>query len=126
MLYLGPLATIFDVATFLIMLFVFHASPELFRTGWFVESLATQILIVYVIRTHKIPFFESMPSRLVLISTLGIVLLGAVLPYTAAGKFFEFVPLPFNFFIFLILIIFVYLCTAQLVKNWFIKKFGYE
>lgn len=126
MLYFGSLATVFDLITFAFMWYVFHASPELFRTGWFVESLATQILIVYIIRTRKIPFFESFPSLPLLLTTLGIVILGAILPYTKIGRFFEFVPLSFNFFIFLIIIVLVYLVFAQILKNWFIKKFGYE
>jgi len=126
MIYIGPISSIFDFATFALMWYVFHASPELFHTGWFVESLATQVFVVYIIRTRKIPFLESKPSRNLVLATLGVVILGSVLPYTFLGKLIGFTPLPFFFFLILILMVITYLLLVQITKNWFVKKFGYE
>jgi len=126
MLVIGPVSSIFDFATFGLMWFFFHASPDLFRTGWFVESLATQTLVVMIIRTKKIPFIESMPSKFLLYTTIGIVAIGALLPYTIVGKWFGFAPLPAIFFLFLLAFVVAYLLMVQAVKNWFTKKYGYE
>ena len=126
MIYIGPISSIFDFTTFAIMWYIFHATPELFHTGWFVESLATQVFVVYIIRTAKIPFIESRPSKTFLLTTLFIVILAALLPYTILGKLMGFVPLPMLFFLILVAIILTYLALVQIVKKWFIKKFGYE
>lgn len=125
-IYLGPISSIFDFATFGIMLYLFKASPELFRSGWFVESLCTQVLVIYIIRTNKVPFFESSPSRVLFISTIAIVLIGAIIPYTRLGHLLGFAPLPLGFFAVLLLLVAVYLTMVQFVKNWFVKKFGYN
>lgn len=125
-LALGPVSSLFDFMTFGVMWYIFHASPELFRTGWFVESLFTQTFVVYIIRTQKIPFFESRPSKTLLLSTLGIVTFGCVLPYTPLGTFFKFVPLPPLFFGILAAMAFAYLLLAQYVKSIFIRKFGFD
>ena len=82
MLFFGPISSLFDFATFGIMLWVFHAGPALFQTGWFVESLATQTLVIFVIRTRRVPFFRSRPSVPLALAAVGIVAIGAVLPYT--------------------------------------------
>jgi Mg2+-importing ATPase len=108
------------------MIHFFKAPPALFHTGWFVESLFTQVLVVYVIRTNKIPFLQSWPSPVLLLSTLGIALLGCVLPYFPIAKTLGFVPLPFLFFIILVAIALVYLVLVQIVKTLFTRKFGYE
>lgn len=126
MLILGPVSSIFDFATFAIMWYVFHASSELFHTGWFVESLFTQVLVVYIIRTNKIPFIQSRPSRALIWTTLGILLLAAIIPYTPLTRFLGFTPLPLTFFLILMIMVVLYLILAQIVKNWFIKKFGFE
>ena len=84
MLIFGPISSIFDFLTFGIMLWVFHAGPALFQTGWFVESLATQTLVIFVIRTRRVPFFRSRPSVPLALAAVGIITIGAVLPYTAA------------------------------------------
>jgi len=126
MIYIGPISSIFDFATFGIMWYIFHATPELFHTGWFVESLATQVFVVYIIRTAKIPFIESRPSKTFLLATLAIVILAAVLPYTFLGRLMGFVPLPLLFFLILMAMVLAYLVLVQIVKKWFIKKFGYE
>lgn len=126
MIYIGPVSSIFDFATFGIMWYIFHATPSLFQTGWFVESLATQVFVVYIIRTSKIPFIESRPSSTFFIVTLSIVIFGAILPYTFLGRLMGFAPLPWLFFLILIIMILAYLVLVQFVKQWFIKKFGYE
>lgn len=125
-IYIGPISSIFDFITFGVMWYVFHASPELFHTGWFVESLLTQILVVHVIRTNKIPFIESRPSNALLYTTLGILAFAIILPYTTFAKTIGFVALPLSFFGILLLIAMTYLLLVQLAKTWFIKKFGYE
>lgn len=126
MIYIGPVSSIFDFATFGIMWYVFRASPELFHTGWFVESLATQVLVVWVIRTSKIPFFQSRPSTAFLLTTASIVAFGAIIPYTFIGRWIGFAPLPLLFFIILMAMVIFYLILVQFVKVWFIRKFGYE
>lgn len=126
MIYIGPVSSIFDFATFGIMWYIFHATLSLFQTGWFVESLATQVFVVYIIRTSKIPFIESRPSSTFFIVTLSIVIFGAILPYTFLGRLMGFAPLPWLFFLILIIMILAYLVLVQFVKQWFIKKFGYE
>lgn len=125
-LALGPVSSVFDFLTFGVMWFVFHAAPDLFRTGWFVESLFTQTFVIYIIRTQKIPFLESRPSRPLLLSTLAIVAVGCTIPYTPIGTFFHFVPLPLTFFLILAGMAFAYLCLAQVVKSIFIRKYGFD
>lgn len=126
MIYIGPVSSIFDFATFGIMWYVFRASPELFHTGWFVESLATQVLVVWVIRTSKIPFIQSRPSITFLLATISIVAFGAIIPYTFIGRWIGFTPLPLLFFVILMVMVVLYLTLVQFVKVWFIRKFGYE
>ena len=126
MLYIGPLSSIYDFLTFGVMLFIFKATPELFQTGWFIESLFTQTLIIYIIRTNKIPFLQSRPSKLFLFSTLAILAFAAILPFTPLAVFFGFVPLPWLYFGILLLMIVTYLGLVQVVKTWLIKKYGYQ
>ena len=85
MLFFGPISSVFDFITFGVMLWVFHAGPALFRSGWFVESLATQTLVIFAIRTRRIPFFRSRPSLPLTLAALAVVAVGAALPATAAG-----------------------------------------
>jgi P-type Mg2+ transporter len=98
MLYFGPLSSVFDFVTFGVMLWVFHAGPDLFRSGWFVESLATQTLVIFAIRTRRIPFFRSHPSLPLTLAALGVVTIGAVLPATPLAHVLGFQPLPGAFF----------------------------
>lgn len=125
---IGPISSIFDFLTYGMMWFIFNgaANPALFRTGWFVESLFTQTLIIFVIRTNKIPFLQSWPSRTVAISAIGIVAFGALLPFSHFGKLFQFVHLPPLYFLLLFGMGFFYLIMTQIVKIWFIKKYGYQ
>lgn len=109
----------------LVLYFLFKNQPAAFQTGWFVESLATQILVIYVIRTKKIPIIQSMPSLALLISTLVTVLIGWLLPYLEIGKYFGLVPLPFSTLSIIAGIVLLYLCCAEAAKRWFYRKFAF-
>lgn len=126
MFVMGPVSSLFDFITFGLLWYVFRASPEIFHTGWFIESLFTQTLIIHIIRTKKIPFVKSSPSNLLLYSSLAVVLGGSIIVFSSIGKYFGFVALSPILFISLITISVVYLFTTQVVKNLFIKKYGYE
>jgi P-type Mg2+ transporter len=116
MLMFGPVSSIFDFITFAVMLWVFHAHAHLFRTGWFVESLATQTLVIFAIRTRRIPFLRSAPSRPLAASALGVVLIGVVLPFTPAANSLGFRSLPVAFFLALALMVGAYLLLVEFVK----------
>ncbi|MFC7424843.1 magnesium-translocating P-type ATPase [Nocardia tengchongensis] len=124
MLVFGPISSIFDFATFGIMLWVFHAGETLFHTGWFVESLATQTLVLFVIRTRRTPFFRSRPSAVLLTAALAAVGLGAALPVTPLAAALGFQPLPAGFFAALLVMILVYLALAEAAKRWFFHASG--
>jgi Mg2+-importing ATPase len=130
MLYIGPLSSIFDYTTYALMWFVFGANtPDkqaLFQTGWFVESLMTQTLIVHIIRTTKIPLLQSRPALPMLLVTLTIMAVGIYLPFSAFGQGLGFVPLPGSYFLWLALILSGYCLLTQLVKTWFVRKYGYN
>src|SRR5262249_47044896 len=97
MVFFGPISSIYDFLTFAVMLFVFHAHAPLFRSGWFVESLATQSLVVFVSRTRRVPFFTSRPSKPLLATTVAVVLVGLVLPYSPLAHTLGFRTLPWLF-----------------------------
>ena len=126
MMYFGPLSSVFDYLTFGVMLFIFHAKQDMFATAWFLESICTQTLVIHIIRTGKIPFIESWPSPFLIFTSIYIVSIALVLPYTPLGAYFKFVMPPASFFLFLIVIVGFYLWSVQAVKVWFIKKYGYE
>jgi P-type Mg2+ transporter len=122
MLFFGPISSVFDFATFGIMLGVFHAGPALFRSGWFVESLATQTLVIFAIRTRRIPFFRSTPpSMQLLLAALGVVTIGAVLPFTPLAHLLGFQPLPGAFFLALAGLVIAYLALIELGKYLFYR-----
>ncbi|GAA2287425.1 magnesium-translocating P-type ATPase [Nonomuraea roseoviolacea subsp. roseoviolacea] len=121
MLFFGPISSVFDFVTFAVMLKVFHAGPPLFRTGWFVESLATQTLVIFAIRTRRVPFFRSRPSLPLLLAALGVVGLGAVLPATPVAAALGFQPLPGPFFWALALMVVLYLGLIEIGKRWFFR-----
>jgi Mg2+-importing ATPase len=116
MLIIGPISSIYDFLTFFIMLTVFHASEVLFHTGWFVESLATQTLVIFVIRTMGNPF-KSRPSRPLTITIILIVLIASILPYTPLAIPLGFTPLPAAYFAFLVAAVATYLCLVEIVKR---------
>jgi Mg2+-importing ATPase len=115
----GPVSSIFDFLTFFVMLGVLHASHAEFRSGWFVESLATQTLVVYVIRTRRIPFFHSRPSLPMLVIPAMCALIGAVLPFTPLAGFLGFATLPVSFFLILLAMIATYLLLVEIAKRRF-------
>ena len=121
MLLFGPLSSVFDFLTFGVMLWVFHAGPDLFRSGWFVESLATQTLVIFAIRTRTVPFFRSHPSLPLTLAALGVVLVGAVLPATPLAATLGFAPLPGAFFAALVVMVIAYLVLVELGKLWFYR-----
>jgi len=123
MTIIGPISSIYDFLTFGVLLWWFHAgsNPPLFRTGWFVESLATQTLVVFVIRTAGNPF-RSRPSGQLLISVVAITVVGAVLPYTPLGPLLGFTPLPLSLLGAISLLGLTYLFLVQAVKTWFYRR----
>jgi Mg2+-importing ATPase len=129
--FIGPISSIFDYATYLIMLFVFGAwahpdlyHQQLFHTGWFVESLFTQTLIIHVIRTNKIPFIQSRASTPLILTSLAIVTVGAALPYSPLAGVLGFVPLPPLYWALLAAMLLCYMVLTQIVKTWFVKRFA--
>ncbi len=133
MLYLGPVSSLFDFLTFFLMLFIFFpifpSIPQepLFQTAWFIESLATQTFVIFVIRTRKSPFWKSKPGRLLTLSSISIVAIAIVIPFTFLGdRYFSFVPPPLLFFVFLAALVGVYLGLAEAVKGLFFKRHAYR
>lgn len=128
MLYIGPLSSIFDYVTFAVLFFIFKANtPEqqgLFQTGWFVEGLLSQTLIVHIIRTKKIPFIQSWAATPVVALTSLIMLIGIMVPFTPMAVYLKMQPLPLSYFPYLIGILTGYCVLTQFVKQWFIRKFG--
>ena len=124
--FIGPISSIFDYMTFFIMLYVFKCwnNPGLFHTGWFVESLFTQTLIIHVIRTNKIPFIESRASKALLLTSLLIVAIGALLTISPLASALGFVPLPRLYWLLLAGMLLAYVLLTQLIKTWFIRKVG--
>lgn len=123
MVVMGPISSVYDFLTFGVLLWGFHATEQLFHTGWFVESLATQTLVVFVIRTSANPF-RSRPSRTMLISVAAIVLVGTLWPYTPLGPWLGFSPLPAPLLGALIVLTATYLVLVQWVKTWFYRRHG--
>jgi P-type Mg2+ transporter len=121
MLFFGPISSLFDFATFAVMLWVFHSGAAQFRSGWFVESLATQTLVIFAIRTRRIPFFRSHPSVPLLVAALAVVTVGAALPATPFARLLGFQPLPGPFFLALALMVAAYLILIETGKRWFYR-----
>jgi Mg2+-importing ATPase len=122
MLFFGPISSIFDFAMFAILLLGFHASHTLFRSGWFVESLATQSLAIFAIRTHRVPFFRSRPSRPLLTSTVAVVAIGFALPFSPLAHTLGFTPLPLGLVGVILAIIPAYLLVLELGKRVFYRR----
>jgi Mg2+-importing ATPase len=120
MLIIGPVSSLFDFLTFFALLRLFEASEPLFQTGWFVESLTTQIHVVFVIRTRR-RFWHSRPNPGLAAVSLGLVALAALLPFTAVGRWFGFAPLSGGFFVFLAIATGAYLALVELVKAAFYR-----
>lgn len=127
-LFIGPISSIFDYVTYFLMLYVFNAwnRPNLFQTGWFIESLFTQTLIIHVIRTNKIPFIQSRASKPLMITSLLIVCFGAFIVNSPIAPAFGFVRLPALYWAFLTAILFCYIVLTQGVKVWYVRRYGTE
>ena len=125
-LFVGPCSSIFDYTTYLMMLYVFNgwdpANASLFQTGWFVESLLTQTLIIHVIRTNRIPFLQSRASWPLMVTTAIIMAIGIWLPSSPIGHWLGFTPLPLLYWPLLALTLFCYVLLTQGVKMWLIRK----
>jgi P-type Mg2+ transporter len=141
MVYIGPMSSIFDYATFFLMLYFFNcwlfSNPgtshemkdyyeKLFHTGWFVESILTQTLIVHIIRTNKIPFFQSIASPALLMTTLVVMAAGAALPYLKLGEYIGLVPLPGIYWAWIAGFLVAYSVLTHFMKTWFHKKYGID
>ena len=125
-LFIGPISSIFDYTTFFVMLYLFHcwdpARAPLFQTGWFVESLMTQTLIIHVIRTNKIPFLQSRASLPLTVTTLSIMALGMWLPYSPLAPALGLTGLPTLYWPILLLTLLSYVVLTQLIKVWLLRK----
>lgn len=135
MVFIGPISSIFDYATFALMWFVFECwrysatSPDyatLFQTGWFAESLLTQTLIVHIIRTRRIPFFQSWASTQLTLTTLAVAAVGIWLPYSPLAGILGMTPLPWQYWPFVAGFLTLYAIITHYVKTWFFRKFGDE
>jgi Mg2+-importing ATPase len=128
MLRIGPISSIFDISTYALMWFVFAASsPEhaaLFQSGWFVESILSQTLIVHLLRTRRLPFVHSRASLPVLVATGAVCVFGLVLPFTGWGATLGLVPLPWTYFPWLVATLLAYCLLAQLAKRLYIRRYG--
>ena len=121
MMTFGLLSSVFDYITFGLLLLVFHASQDQFRTGWFLESVCSASLIVLVIRSRK-PFFRSRPSKYLFSTTLLTVVMTLVLPFTPLGLVFGFSSLPISFLLLVGIIVTGYIVSAELAKTIFYKR----
>ena len=142
MVFIGPISSIFDITTYLLMFFVigpmafggvaYHfldggqqiEFAKLFQSGWFIEGLLSQTLIVHMIRTRKIPFLQSSASWSVMLATLAIMAIGIIIPFTELGTKIGLVHLPWAYFPWLLLTLLCYSALTQIVKQWYMKKFG--
>ncbi len=129
MIFFGPLSSIFDILTFALMWFVFHANtPEkqtMFQSGWFIVGVLTQTLIVHMIRTEKIPFIQSRAATPLIVMTLIIMALGIFLPMGPFAEYFKLQALPLNYFFYLPLILIGYMLVVQFMKKFYIRRYGW-
>jgi Mg2+-importing ATPase len=124
MLVFGPVSSLFDISFFVLMVYVFQASEAVFQTSWFIESLATQVLVIYIIRSrHSI--FKSRPSKWLTLTTLLSVTVGILIPYTPIGTFFGFEPLKVIYLAAIMGLVILYLVMVENVKRWFFQRYGW-
>jgi Mg2+-importing ATPase len=125
-LLIGPCSSVFDYTTYLMMLYVFGcwdpANATLFQTGWFVESLLTQTLIIHIIRTNRLPFLQSRASWPLVVTTLLVMLAGMWLPFSPLGPALGFVQLPPLYWPLLLLTLLGYVVLTQAVKTWLLRR----
>ena len=123
MFVIGPISSMFDFLTFYVMLVILQANEKLFQTGWFVESLCTQVMVIFIIRTHGNPL-KSHAHPFLIATSLTIVAIAILLPFTPIGSYFGFVPPPMKFYLILGGMVFVYLCMVELAKQVFYRWFN--
>ncbi|MGQ8773943.1 magnesium-translocating P-type ATPase [Serratia sp. NA_112.1] len=128
MLWIGPTSSIFDITTYALMWFVFAANSvehqALFQSGWFIEGLLSQTLVVHMLRTQKIPFIQSTAALPVLLTTILVMALGIYLPFSPLGALVGLQPLPWEYFPWLAGTLISYCVVAQLMKRFYIRRFG--
>ncbi|OCG64695.1 magnesium-translocating P-type ATPase [Gilliamella sp. wkB18] len=128
MIWIGPTSSIFDITTYVLMWFVFSANSieaqSLFHSGWFIEGLLSQTLVVHMLRTQKIPFVQSTAAFPVVVMTLFVMAVGIYIPFSPLGSLIGLQPLPWLYFPWLLVTLFSYCCVAQLMKRIYIKRFG--
>jgi len=124
MFIFGPISSIYDYLAFILMYFVFKAPANVFHTAWFMESLATQTFVIYIIRTRKLPFIESKPSKALIISTVLSVAVGWIIPFTFLGRYLGFVALPINIILVLVVLVVLYLVCVEVGKRLFYKRYS--
>ena len=122
MIIFGPISSLFDFLTFYVLFSVFHLAVGSFQAGWFVESLATQTLVIYIIRTQKVPFLESWPSKYLLATTLGAVALSVILVQKGIGGLFGFQTLPLLAFLAIFILVVFYLVMVEIIKQIFYRR----
>ena len=120
-LFFGPFSSLYDFLTYGIMLFIFAASPSLFQSGWFVESFWTEVLVIFVIRTRRIPFFTSRPGKWLTVLTIAAVAFGTIVPFTPLGGFLGFAPLPGEYWALMVLMVATYLLLVDAGKVFFYR-----
>lgn len=127
MIFFGPVSSIFDYLTYFVMLYIFNswANPSLFQTGWFIESLITQTLIIHVIRSEKIPLIQTMANWPLTLMTIFIISFGIFLIVSPFSYLFGFIKPPLFYWPILILINLSYIVLTQIVKHFYKKRFGY-
>jgi Mg2+-importing ATPase len=116
MIIMGPISSLYDFLTFFVLLHFFHFGPEAFHTGWFLESLATQTLVLFVIRTAGRPW-KNRPSTWLTITTIAVVVVGGVLPYTPVAEPLGLVPMPLSYLAFVAVVVSTYLVIVEVVKQ---------
>jgi len=123
MISFGLVSSVFDYATFGILLYILRATPEQFRTAWFLESLMTELFIALVIRTRR-PFFQSRPGKYLFWSTLAVALVSFVLPYTPVSSLLGFAPLPLSYMVTVVGIVALYITASEVTKALFYRRLG--
>jgi P-type Mg2+ transporter len=130
MLFFGPVSSVFDIATYLVMWFVFGANTvqqqTLFQSGWFIEGLMTQTLVVHMIRTRRIPFIQSRPGTPLLVATCLIMIIGIAIPMGPIAHYFKLQALPWTYFPVLAGILLGYMVLTQAMKYYYDRRFGWQ
>jgi Mg2+-importing ATPase len=122
MVIFGPISSVFDILVFIILLTIFKVSEHVFQTAWFIESLATQTLVIFLIRTTVVPFFKSKPNKILTINILLVILATILIPYSPFAIFFKFESLSLNLLLIIFAIVITYLIVVEVAKVIFYSK----